>query len=136
MLPNPELARRFQELVRQEGSQFAVAKKIGCTQSYVGQIARGQARPSREILERTIEIFRLPRDDWLVLGGFQSVEPAVDDRAVIARLAVEETLRRLGYASGADPAESGHDVFWREYGNWVQECEEQALPVPQTPRRV
>ncbi|MBM3459233.1 MAG: helix-turn-helix transcriptional regulator [Armatimonadetes bacterium] len=129
---NPELARRFQELVKQEGSQFAVAHKIGCTQSYVGQIARGQARPSREIIERTIDVFQLPREEWLALAGYGPARSPEDERVEIARMAVEEALRRLGHA-GPDPA-SGHDVFWQEYGNWVEECRERSLPAPATPR--
>lgn len=130
--PNPEFSRRFKEVMSRESSQFAMARRIGCTQSYVGQIARGQARPGRELVERFIEAYELDRAEWLELAGFGEEPPPEDERVEIARRAAEEALRLAGFIRA--PEDSGHDVFWREFGLWVQECQEQGLPLPATPR--
>ncbi len=89
MPPNSALARRFRELIANEPSQWVVAQKIGCTQSYVGQIARGQSHPSRELVERIIAAYDLPRDEWLDLGGYgknPAPDPLTDIREELARI--------------------------------------------------
>lgn len=73
--PNSQFARRFRELIAAEPAQWAVGQKIGCTQSYVGQIARGQSHPSRELVERIIDAYALPREEWLNLAGYGKQAP-------------------------------------------------------------
>jgi transcriptional regulator with XRE-family HTH domain len=126
MPPSPLFAERFRELITSEPNQFEVARKIGCSQSYVAQISRGQARPGRELVERIIEAYELPRDEWIELAGYGKPRRPGSDPLDMVRLAVQETLRQS--------EASGHDVFWREFGHWVQECADAGLPLPETPR--
>jgi transcriptional regulator with XRE-family HTH domain len=93
-----EFARRFRELIVGK-RQADVAETLEITQSYVGQVARGDARPGRALVERVIEKFGLPREEWLNLAGYgqanEDPEEALVNRAVDRAVASVNGAQRL-----------------------------------------
>lgn len=71
--------RRFRELIAGE-EQEAVGQKLGYSQARVSQMARGH-RPSREFVERLIDVYGLDRDEWLTLAGHRQPTQATQSAA-------------------------------------------------------
>lgn len=86
-------ARRLKELIAAE-DQMEVAAKLGYTQSRVSQMCRGE-KPARAFVERLIEVYNLPREEWLALANLGRPAAVDDERLEIARRAAEETVTRL-----------------------------------------
>lgn len=87
--------RRFREVIAQEPQQD-VARRLGYTQSRVSQVARGE-KPSRELVERLVQSYALPREEWLSLAGYGPRPTVEDERETIASRAAELALTRLGW---------------------------------------
>lgn len=83
-----EFSRHFKELIFGE-TQAAVARKLGFVQSRVSQIARGE-KPSRDFVERLVEVYELDRDLWLQRAGFAPRPPVEDEDERLRRILREE----------------------------------------------
>jgi transcriptional regulator with XRE-family HTH domain len=81
-------------------NQYDVAAEMGYSQARISQIARGE-KPSRAFVERLIETYDLPREDWLEKAGMRPADPDAENERehriarLAADLAVEETVKRL-----------------------------------------
>src|SRR5262245_32849258 len=88
-------------------SNESVGQRLGYSLSRIGQVLRGE-RPSREFVERLIEVYELPREEWLSLAGY-AWEAKPDRETRLALRVAEETVRMLlketgpQYGFGATP---------------------------------
>lgn len=100
-----EFSRRLKELLAGE-NQYEVAAKLGYTQSRVSQISRGE-KPSRAFVERAIEVYDLPREEWLALAGYGPQQSEDDRLSQVATAAAQKAL--LNYQEGVRAVR-----FWEE----------------------
>ena len=87
-----EFSRHFRELIVGE-RQADVARKLGYVQSRVSQVARGE-RPSRDFVERLVEVYELDRETWLQYAGFAPRPPVEAEEERLRRIIGEELDRR------------------------------------------
>lgn len=120
-----EFSRRFRELVAGE-QQREVANKLGYTASRVSQVLRGE-KPSREFVERVVELYGVERDEWLGYAGF-GPNARTTEADTIAD-AVEERLRKLlgGYNVTPAPAPRVNEVSPDTYDSTYAREMESAL---------
>lgn len=64
-----------------------MAQALDITQPYVSQMARGLALPGVGIVERMVQVYSLPRDEWLSLAGHDTRERAAQDESIQSNLA-------------------------------------------------
>jgi transcriptional regulator with XRE-family HTH domain len=113
-----DFGRRLKELVAGQ-NQIDVANRLGYTAPRVSQIMRGE-KPSREFVERLIEAYTLPREEWLAMAGFGPRGIDSDERQALAEAAAREVLRQQEDPNAAlgrviDAAERGELVYEPEF---------------------
>lgn len=122
-VPAPSYAE-FTRLFKQVNvgrTQFEVGELIGVTQSYAGQLLRGRARPSRELLDRIVSAYpEIPEAQWLHSAGFGK-EPPPDEMELMADKVAERVAKLL------QPEENHRDLFWRLYGERVDVLEAEGI---------
>jgi transcriptional regulator with XRE-family HTH domain len=95
MLRSREFSRKIRELAEPLNlKQAKLGELWGVTQSYAGQILRGDAAPSRDVVERIIEVHALPREEWLGYAGY-------GPKATVAATESVEAAAAMLAASGA-----------------------------------
>jgi len=97
--------RRFKELLAAAGdSQYAAAEKLGVSQSYISQLARGTT-PSRELAVKLARAYELDEAEWLALAGygpdFEESDPLEEVARRAGREGAREALREAGLLPGA-----------------------------------
>ena len=91
MASRAEFWEEFTKLTAGE-TQLVTARRLGYTVSYIGQLKRRQyARPSRELVERIIQEYRVPRNRWLALAGYAE-PPRIPEPPATSREATAEEL--------------------------------------------
>jgi transcriptional regulator with XRE-family HTH domain len=119
-----EFSRKFRELVAGE-LQRDVANKLQFTASRISQIMRGE-KPSREFVERVIEVYGVDREEWLGYAGFGPKGPT-DEREDLIRRTTEEVLRAT---SSAYQALSAASWFLAEYARIQHAHPHLFIPLP------
>lgn len=117
-------SRRLREHTVHE-TQATIARRLGCTPGYVGQILRAEVRPSRAIVERIIESYKLPRDEWLDLAGYGE-HPAEDPVEQVAARVVDK-LRADFEHLFREREENPQDYYHRRFGELAMVCAERGI---------
>lgn len=101
-LPSRSFQRRLQEFVAERDAKD-VAQRTRYTVGRIYQLCRGE-KPSREFVERLVEAYGLPREEWLTLAGIGLQSSPDPEEALLARAAqrgAEEALRQAGFVPGS-----------------------------------
>lgn len=131
-----EFSRRLRELVAGE-QQREVANKLGYTASRISQILRGE-KPSREFVERVIEVYEVDRDLWLGYAGYGAAARATDPTEAVASAVVRQLLEQ-GYVAAPSSASRVNDAppemdysltFTERYRAMRHRLEAEGIPVP------
>lgn len=107
-----EFSRRLRELVAGE-QQREVANKLGYTASRISQILRGE-KPSREFVERVIEVYEVDRDLWLGYAGYGAAARFADPTEAVASAVVRQLLEQ-GYVAAPSSASRINDAPPADY---------------------
>ena len=124
MDPESDFFTRFCELTAGE-TQSETARRLGYTQSYIGQIKRRlHPKPSRDLVERVISAYHLDREDWLRSAGFSDPLPQSDSVADVVNQAVTQAvdqavMRATHAVNGAQRLAQGIFELSRRFGRPV-----------------
>jgi transcriptional regulator with XRE-family HTH domain len=117
-----DFSRAFRE-VNVGLTQFEVGQKIGVTQSYAGQLLRGQARPSRELVDRIIREYpQKAPEEWLRVTGWNASQELPDERQEIADAVVRKLIDSGAIPDPEDPYtvfSRGHAALNRKHGRYI-----------------